>query len=91
MLDKSKVYRCYSGSYHQEHQVKNHNYKQVKILFEDDISFYAEDLRDRKDSQGINIRRSFKKHCFTMIEEKPVKPCENCPIMEAAGKMLRKL
>ena len=57
MLDKSKLY-----------YVDGERKDVVHILFEDDISWYVEEVDQRTDSHNNPIRRSCKKHCFRLNE-----------------------
>ncbi len=58
MLDKSKLYK-YAGGYHVP--------TKLRILFEDDISWYVEDLT-QYDGHSHYIRRSLKKTSFKLEE-----------------------
>jgi len=69
MLDKNKIYIGYSGKIIQKNQSPSKRFKRVKILFEDDISWYVESLTE-KDAKGHGKRFSVKKHCFVL---RPVK------------------
>jgi hypothetical protein len=67
MLDKDKEYSGYSIPYRGINQPPCKRFKRVKILFEDDISWYVESLTDT-DSKGNGKRYSVKKHCFALLE-----------------------
>ncbi len=67
MLDKTKIYAGYTGTKRKFGQSPNKNFKKIKILFEDEISYYVESLT-KKDSKNNNIRYSVKKHCFVLID-----------------------
>lgn len=93
MLDKSKVYRIYSGSDKpSKNQGPQRRFRRVKILFEDDLSFYVESLVDKAtDSKGLPFRYSIKKHCFYVEEIVPKWKLESkfrCPYC-AAGMIPR--
>lgn len=66
MLNKGVIYSGYSKPYKGENQQPSGNFQEVKILFEDDISYYVESST-RKDAIGNGIRYSVKKHCFELI------------------------
>jgi len=74
MLDKTKIYTGFNidRSGRKSYAKK---FAKVKILFEDDISYYVESL-DKKDTHGKNFRYSAKKdwYCF-----KEVIDCKTCP------------
>ena len=57
MLDKNKLY----------YVNKNEN-SVVRILFEDAISWYAEEVKGTKDAHNNPIRKSFKKTSFRLTE-----------------------
>lgn len=65
MLDKTKVYAVRSGNSEKSAPPSGH-FRRVKILFEDNISFYVESLTV-KDAAGFGRRYSVKKHCFVLI------------------------
>ncbi|MFH1547262.1 MAG: hypothetical protein ABIC57_02140 [bacterium] len=73
MLDKSKIYTGYSkhrfnpANGYPVDQPASKKFKRVKILFEDDISFYVESLT-AQDSMGNGMRYSVKKRCFYLKE-----------------------
>jgi hypothetical protein len=67
MLDKSKIYVGYCGDRRKEGQPPAGNLKRVKILYEDDVSYYVENLL-HKDARGHQKRFSVKKHCFILVE-----------------------
>ncbi len=66
MLDKIKVYSGFSTPRRPGTQ-PSANLRRVKVLFEDDISYYVESLTE-DDSAGHGIRRSVKKHCYELVE-----------------------
>lgn len=81
MLDKTKIYDAHS-TYSLTIR------KNVKILYEDDISYYAVSLM-RADSQKNGIRYSLKKHWYRLIEvQAPGKSdvCGDCPLLKIAKK-----
>ena len=82
MLDKTKTYDAYfRSSYDNKNQSPTR--ANIKILFEDDKSFYAESLI-RFDRQGFGIRYSLKKHFYKLVEvQVPGKAdvCEHCKLL----------
>ena len=74
MLDKRKIYTGFSLSRGGK-QTPSKKFKKVKILFEDDISYYVQAL-GHKDSNGHDFRHSAKKdwYCFKEIID-----CKTCP------------
>ncbi len=66
MLDKNKEYAGFSTPRKSGTQPSG-NLKCVRILFEDDISYYVESQTET-DSAGHGIRRSVKKHCYELYE-----------------------
>ena len=73
MLDKNLIYTGFTVRDGRKNKPSS-KFRQVKILFEDDISYYVKSL-DGVDSAGHNYRYSAKKHCFTFEE---VVSCNNC-------------
>ena len=67
MLDKTKIYVGYSGDRRKESQPPSGNLQRVRILYEDDVSYYVENLL-HKDAAGNLKRYSVKKHCFVLVE-----------------------
>ena len=65
MLDKSKTYAVRNGNWSKS--TPSDKFGRIKILYEDEISFYAESLTNR-DKVGFGIRFSLKKHCFVLVE-----------------------
>lgn len=63
MLDKSKLYQVINRRLHQN--------KTFKILFEDNLSWYVEEINGRTDSRGSGIRCSLKKSCFSLGQVRP--------------------
>lgn len=70
MLDKTKVYSGFASP-RKPHSLPSANFKRVKILFEDDISYYVESLTSN-DAAGHGIRYSVKKHCYELVEYRRV-------------------
>ncbi len=66
MLDKTKVYIRYPVGC--KNPQPSANLRRVKILFEDEISFYVESLVC-EDAAGRGTRYSMKKHCFFLKAE----------------------
>ncbi|KKK96984.1 hypothetical protein LCGC14_2657310 [marine sediment metagenome] len=68
MLDKNKEYAGFSTPRKSGTQ-PSANFRRVKVLFEDDISYYVESLIENDtDSAGHGIRRSVKKHCYQLYD-----------------------
>lgn len=89
MLDKSKIYTGFTKPYRGRNQSPSKRFKRVRILFEDDISYYVESLTT-KDAKGHGIRYSVKKHCFTLfvVDGRPHEhQCKGCPLYMAHLKM----
>ena len=93
MLDRNKVYSGYVKVYKRDLKSSpSKKFRRVKILFEDDISFYVESLTE-KDQQGYGIRYSAKKHCylFAVVDEDKVPDiCKNCVLHRAASRYTNK-
>ena len=86
-LDKTKVYMVFSRPYG-SNQPPNKRYKEVRILFEDDVSFYVESVT-AKDAKGFGMRYSIKKHCFVLREKKSPPPATTKGrIMMVIGKIV---
>lgn len=82
MLDKSKIYVGFHAGPGRHGLAKK--FKRVKILFEDDISFYVESLT-ANDGKGLGIRYSAKKNWYFFKEILPKPLVHNynlalCPI-----------
>jgi len=89
MLDKNKIYAAYSKPYRGRNQSPSSKFSRIKILYEDDISYYVASLK-RKDGAGYPIHYSVKKHCFHLIEkgaDRTPERCKTCPLYKAALKM----
>ncbi len=68
MLDKTKVYSGFCTP-RKPGASPSANFRRVKVLFEDDISYYVESLVENDtDAAGHGIRRSVKKHCYELVE-----------------------
>lgn len=83
MLDKTKVYDAYFKSNSTRDKNCSPNRPKVKVLYEDDISFYVESLV-RFDKRGYGIRYSLRKHYYTFAEiQIPGKAdvCRNCKLL----------
>jgi len=92
MLDKSKIYAGYSKPYRGINQSPTARFKRVKILYEDDISFYVASLM-RKDGAGHHVHFSIKKHCFHLIaitEVRTPELCKTCPFHTAVLKWVQR-
>lgn len=90
MLDKSKTYVGYTKPYHGRNQSPSKRFKRIKILFEDDISYYVESLT-AEDAKGYGMRYSVKKHCFKLIAvgaDRTPECCKTCPLYKAARKCM---
>lgn len=97
MLDKNLIYAGYMKSRTggvDKGQSPTKKFKRVKILYEDDISYYVESLTNT-DAAGFGIRYSAKKHIFGFVPlisldvEKAPLPCKYCPLFKAAIRMNR--
>lgn len=86
MLDKNQVYAGYSladKGYITPDQSPCKKFKRVKILYEDDISWYVKSLT-MHDSRGNGVHYSVKKHCFRLLPIRPVKKIiefESCDLL----------
>lgn len=88
MLDKKKTYAGYSLP-RIANQSPSQRFYRVKILYEDDVSFYVESLTMNKDKKGHNRRYSAKKHNYVFIDvNKNHVPeiCKSCPLHQASKK-----
>ncbi len=88
MLDKTKIYDAYFRSC-SANKNQSPNRANIKILFEDDKSFYVESLI-RFDRQGFGVRYSLKKHYFILVKvQVPGNEgvCENCEYLKIVEEM----
>jgi len=89
MLDKTKVYSIFTD--HSRYSAPRKAFRRVKILFEDNISFYIESLSE-KDQKDFGKRYSIKKHCFVLkeVKEKPIQKIEICVLCPFYQELLKR-
>ena len=89
MLDKSKIYAAFTKPYRGKNQSPTSRFSRIRILYEDNISFYVASLI-KTDGKDHPIHYSVKKHIFQLIEvetDRTPELCKSCPLYKAAVKM----
>jgi len=92
MLDKSSIYAAYTRPYRGENQSPAHRFKRIRILYEDDISYYIASLIE-KDQRDYPKHFSIKKHCFHLIAigaDRTPELCKHCPLHKAMLEIQRR-
>lgn len=92
MLDKSKIYAGYTKPYQGVNQSPAHRFRRIRILYEDDISYYIASLTEN-DQRNHPKHFSMKKHCFQLIpieSDRTPELCKTCPLFKAHQKMVKK-